>query len=180
MLNPRKDMKTKLIPIIHRGSASVDPRFSAAMLTWTANEIRSLENYNPVRDFALTFLCIFVITFISDFNVFGESIPWRIQSGLRAANKSQRKAHSRNLQDSPETANEIGSGEDQAGWDIYNKLCWTLGTEQRNDHLDQESKGPSPSHSSLWVGRWHRRGEFCLLLFICKTFELKFWIRDFE
>ncbi|XP_055847242.1 TBC1 domain family member 4 isoform X2 [Episyrphus balteatus] len=38
-------MKTRLITLTYRGSASVDPRYSAAMLPWTINDIRSMENY---------------------------------------------------------------------------------------------------------------------------------------
>ncbi|XP_055375031.1 TBC1 domain family member 4 isoform X2 [Condylostylus longicornis] len=36
-------MKTKLIGLTYRGEASVDPRFSAAMLPWTISDIRSME-----------------------------------------------------------------------------------------------------------------------------------------
>ena len=41
-------MKTKLISMQWRGSASVDPRFSAAMLPWTISDICSREQYTNV------------------------------------------------------------------------------------------------------------------------------------
>lgn len=41
-------MKTKLISMQWRGSASVDPRFSAAMLPWTIADIYSYEQYTNV------------------------------------------------------------------------------------------------------------------------------------
>lgn len=43
-------MKTKLISMQWRGSASVDPRFSAAMLPWTIADIYSREQYNNVGE----------------------------------------------------------------------------------------------------------------------------------
>lgn len=42
-------MKTKLISMQWRGSASVDPRFSAAMMPWTIADICSREQYSNVR-----------------------------------------------------------------------------------------------------------------------------------
>lgn len=41
-------MKTKLISMQWRGSASVDPRFSAAMLPWTIADICNREQYTNV------------------------------------------------------------------------------------------------------------------------------------
>lgn len=41
-------MKTKLIALIWRGHASVDPRFSAAMLPWTISDICTRESYEKV------------------------------------------------------------------------------------------------------------------------------------
>lgn len=41
-------MKTKLISMQWRGCASVDPRFSAAMLPWTIADIYSREQYTNV------------------------------------------------------------------------------------------------------------------------------------
>ncbi|XP_055550464.1 TBC1 domain family member 1 isoform X2 [Wyeomyia smithii] len=38
-------MKTRLTTLTWRGSASVDPRFSAAMLPWSISDIRNQENY---------------------------------------------------------------------------------------------------------------------------------------
>lgn len=48
-------MKTKLISMIWRGSASVDPRFSAAMLPWTLNDIYSHEQYTNVSGIRMYF-----------------------------------------------------------------------------------------------------------------------------
>lgn len=44
----RVKMKTKLISMQWRGSASVDPRFSAAMLPWTIADICNREQYTNV------------------------------------------------------------------------------------------------------------------------------------
>lgn len=44
-------MKTRLVSLTYRGSASVDPRYSAAMLPWTINDIRSTESYTKVSSF---------------------------------------------------------------------------------------------------------------------------------
>ncbi|XP_011179138.1 TBC1 domain family member 4 isoform X3 [Zeugodacus cucurbitae] len=41
-------MKTRLVSLTYRGSASVDPRYSAAMLPWTINDIRSTESYSKL------------------------------------------------------------------------------------------------------------------------------------
>ncbi|TMW50431.1 hypothetical protein DOY81_004484 [Sarcophaga bullata] len=41
-------MKTRLVSLTYRGSASVDPRYSAAMLPWTINDIRSTESYTKL------------------------------------------------------------------------------------------------------------------------------------
>lgn len=41
-------MKTKLISMQWRGCASVDPRFSAAMLPWTIADIYSREQFSNV------------------------------------------------------------------------------------------------------------------------------------
>lgn len=41
-------MKTKLISMQWRGCASVDPRFSAAMLPWTIADIYSRDQYTNV------------------------------------------------------------------------------------------------------------------------------------
>ncbi|XP_037942464.1 TBC1 domain family member 1 isoform X2 [Teleopsis dalmanni] len=41
-------MKTRLVSLTYRGSASVDPRFSAAMLPWTINDIRSTDSYTKL------------------------------------------------------------------------------------------------------------------------------------
>lgn len=43
-------MKTKLISMQWRGAASVDPRFSAAMLPWTIADIYSREQYTNVSE----------------------------------------------------------------------------------------------------------------------------------
>lgn len=44
-------MKTKLISLTWRGSASVDPRFSAAMLPWAIADICSRDFYEKVSNF---------------------------------------------------------------------------------------------------------------------------------
>ncbi|XP_070073761.1 TBC1 domain family member 1 isoform X2 [Drosophila takahashii] len=41
-------MKTRLVSLTYRGSASVDPRYSASMLPWTINDIRSTESYTKL------------------------------------------------------------------------------------------------------------------------------------
>ncbi|XP_033162394.1 TBC1 domain family member 4 isoform X2 [Drosophila mauritiana] len=41
-------MKTRLVSLTFRGSASVDPRYSASMLPWTINDIRSTESYTKL------------------------------------------------------------------------------------------------------------------------------------
>lgn len=41
-------MKTKLISLIWRGSASVDPRFSAAMLPWSIADIYTRDSFERV------------------------------------------------------------------------------------------------------------------------------------
>ncbi|XP_067615044.1 TBC1 domain family member 4 isoform X2 [Eurosta solidaginis] len=41
-------MKMRLVSLTYRGSASVDPRYSAAMLPWTINDIRSTESYSKL------------------------------------------------------------------------------------------------------------------------------------
>ncbi|KRG00533.1 TBC1 domain family member 4 isoform X2 [Drosophila mojavensis] len=41
-------MKTRLVTLTYRGSASVDPRYSASMLPWTINDIRSTESYTKL------------------------------------------------------------------------------------------------------------------------------------
>ncbi|KAG4077312.1 hypothetical protein HA402_009713 [Bradysia odoriphaga] len=41
-------MKTKLIALVWRGHASVDPRFSAAMLPWTISDICTRESYEKL------------------------------------------------------------------------------------------------------------------------------------
>ncbi|XP_017847705.1 TBC1 domain family member 4 isoform X2 [Drosophila busckii] len=41
-------MKTRLVSLNYRGSASVDPRYSATMLPWTINDIRSTESYTKL------------------------------------------------------------------------------------------------------------------------------------
>lgn len=41
-------MKTRLVALTHRGSATVDPHYSAAMLPWTINDIRSIGIHNKV------------------------------------------------------------------------------------------------------------------------------------
>lgn len=41
-------MKTRLVALTWRGSASVDPRFSAAMLPWTINDIRTRESFQKL------------------------------------------------------------------------------------------------------------------------------------
>ncbi|EDX11769.1 GD19811 [Drosophila simulans] len=43
-------MKTRLVSLTFRGSASVDPRYSASMLPWTINDIRSTESYTKITD----------------------------------------------------------------------------------------------------------------------------------
>lgn len=47
-------MKTKLISMQWRGCASVDPRFSAAMLPWTIADIYSREQYSNVSKYAFS------------------------------------------------------------------------------------------------------------------------------
>lgn len=42
-------MKTRLTTLTWRGSASVDPRFSASMLPWSIADIRNHESYVTVR-----------------------------------------------------------------------------------------------------------------------------------
>lgn len=51
-------MKTKLISMQWRGCASVDPRFSAAMLPWTIADIYSREQYSNVSTDAYNFILI--------------------------------------------------------------------------------------------------------------------------
>ncbi|KQS38470.1 TBC1 domain family member 4 isoform X2 [Drosophila erecta] len=41
-------MKTRLVSLTFRGSASVDPRYSASMLPWTINDIRSTESHTKL------------------------------------------------------------------------------------------------------------------------------------
>ncbi|XP_034665463.1 TBC1 domain family member 4 isoform X1 [Drosophila subobscura] len=41
-------MKTRLVSLTYRGSASVDPRYSASMLPWTINDIRSTESHTKL------------------------------------------------------------------------------------------------------------------------------------
>jgi len=48
-------MKTRLVSLTYRGSASVDPRYSASMLPWTINDIRSTESYTKVSKVTIVF-----------------------------------------------------------------------------------------------------------------------------
>lgn len=41
-------MKTKLVQLIWRGEASVDPRFSSFMLPWTLADIRNYDTFARV------------------------------------------------------------------------------------------------------------------------------------
>lgn len=53
-------MKTKLITLSWRGCASVDPRFSASMLSWSIADIRTREYSTRV-----SFIIVFVYNYIN-------------------------------------------------------------------------------------------------------------------
>lgn len=56
MLQNISKMKTKLIAMQWRGSASVDPRFSAAMLPWSIADIYSRDQFLNVSTYPSTYL----------------------------------------------------------------------------------------------------------------------------
>lgn len=53
----KEKMKTKLITLTWRGCASVDPRFSASMLSWSIADIRTREYSTRV---SFINYCIFI------------------------------------------------------------------------------------------------------------------------